>query len=530
MTYAATASGGRGASSARLVPAAGWVALLLGWEALARANAGSLVLAGPLDVMSHLVANVGLYARALAATLQSALLGFLLGNALAIALAALALLLPPAARMISALALVTFCLPLVATGPILRVLWGPGQGPQVTLAALAVLYTTFLATGVGLRAVPRDWLDLVRSYGRGRGAEIAHVRVRAALPYVLAGLRIAAPAAVLGAMVGEFTGAERGLGVLTVRAMGALDAPATWTCAALGAAVSIAAHAALGWTGRRLSPDPPPLLLAPPGGARPRSFLRRIGEAALAATAVLLLWQASMDAAGLSPFFAKRPLDVLAHFTTDAGAEARRAVLLGAFLETMAFAVPGLLAGLAAGAGLACLLVLVPPLAPPALALGVTARAVPIVATAPLLVLALGRGPVATVAIVALMTFFPTLIACLEGLRRTPGAVSDVFRGYAAGRWRLLVSARIPAMLPALFASARMAVPAAILAVTVAEWLATGRGIGALMALTASTSDYGMLWGATVLVAVAAVVGTAAVAALERRVLLTYAPEQLASA
>ena len=83
-------------------------------------------------------------------------------------------------------------------------------------------------------------------------------------------------------------------------------------------------------------------------------------------------------------------------------------------------------------------------------------------------------------------------------------------------------------MLPAFFAAARMNVPASVLAVTVVEWLATGNGIGSLMALSASQSDYDMLWSAVVLVAVLSSLGYVAVGWLERRVLVLYAPEQLA--
>ncbi|MEO0913687.1 MAG: ABC transporter permease subunit, partial [Pseudomonadota bacterium] len=59
------------------------------------------------------------------------------------------------------------------------------------------------------------------------------------------------------------------------------------------------------------------------------------------------------------------------------------------------------------------------------------------------------------------------------------------------------------------------------------EWLATGQGIGSLMALSASLSDYDMLWSAVLLVAVLSVIGYGLVSWLERRVLAIYAPEQL---
>jgi ABC-type nitrate/sulfonate/bicarbonate transport system permease component len=73
-----------------------------------------------------------------------------------------------------------------------------------------------------------------------------------------------------------------------------------------------------------------------------------------------------------------------------------------------------------------------------------------------------------------------------------------------------------------------MAVPASVLAVTVVEWLATGIGIGTLMAMSASLSDYAMLWSAIVVVTLLSAAGYAAVGAVERRVFRIYAPEQLA--
>ena len=138
-----------------------------------------------------------------------------------------------------ALALIVFCLPLVATGPILRVLYGPGEGPQVTLAALGVYYTTFVPLVVGLRSVPAGWLDFIASYGRGRVQAFLRVRARASVPYLVAGLQIAAPAAFLGAMVGEFTGADQGMGVLSIQTMRSLDVAGTWALAMIATAIAV---------------------------------------------------------------------------------------------------------------------------------------------------------------------------------------------------------------------------------------------------------------------------------------------------
>jgi len=106
--------------------------------------------------------------------------------------------------------------------------------------------------------------------------------------------------------------------------------------------------------------------------------------------------------------------------------------------------------------------------------------------------------------------------------------VRGVFDSYSASAWQMLVHARIPSALPAFFASARIAVPAAVLAATVAEWLATGTGIGNLMALSASTSNYNMLWSAVLALTCLSVAGHALVSVVERAVIARYAPEQLA--
>ena len=234
-----------------------------------------------------------------------------------------------------------------------------------------------------------------------------------------------------------------------------------------------------------------------------------------------------MDVLDLSPFFAKRPDDVFDALFLAPDAAAMRGALATALGETAVFVLPGYFAGLALGAALAILVVLLPWLAAVAMPVAVALRSVPIVTTAPLVVLLLGRGATGTIILVAVMVFFPTFVACLYGLRQAPGQVLDVFDSYAAGRISRLVHVRIPAMLPAFFAAARMSVPAAILAVTVVEWLATGRGIGSLMALSASLSDYDMLWSSVVIVAVLSVVGYAAVGTVERRILSVYAAEQV---
>lgn len=506
----------------------GFVAVVLVWELFARSLEGTFLLAAPSQVVMYIAGHYQLLGRALTVTLGNALAGFVIGNIAALGLAALALAWPASQRIVTGVALVVFCLPLVATGPILRVMFGPGNGPQIVLAALAVYYTTLIPVLVGLRAAPSGWFDLVRSYGRGRIAALGYIRIMACLPYLFAGLQIAAPAAILGAMVGEFTGAERGIGVLTIQAMRSLDVAMTWALGTIATGVAVAAYFGIGILARYILRDPPPMILVAPRTetARALGALRLFGGLAGVIGAVLLLWWGSIQIFDLNPFFVKGPGDIIRATLLDPDAPKTRARLGAALAETMLLLVPGYLAGLAVGAVVATIFTLLPRIAGVAMPLAIALRSVPIVTTAPLIVLFLGRGATGTIVLVAVMVFFPTLVACLHGLRQAPGQVIDVFNSFAANPLQRLVHVQIPAMLPAFFAAARMAVPAAVLAVTVVEWLATGIGMGTLMALSAAMSDYDMLWSTIVMVAALSALGYAIVGQIEARVLRIYAPEQ----
>lgn len=518
------------ASLGRVRVAISWVVVLAAWEVTARLLAERHLLGVPSGIVVKIVTNAEVYGRGLWFTTREAAVGYLAGNAAALALALLVVLVPRSERLVLRLALVVYCLPLVALGPLLRLVYGFGDGPQITLAALAAYYLTLIPLIVGLRAVPRSWIDLVAVYGRGRWTTLVTVRARAALPYLMAGLQASVPAAFLGALVGEFTGAERGLGVLSILALRSLDTDGLWALMLLSAVVSLAGYGLVSWAARRVTPEQPTVLLTPPGDARPGPWWWRAGRgvagAAVTLAVTLTAWTVLFEGFGLNPYFAKRPGQVWDWLVTATAAAQHRHELLVASAQTMVVAVPGYAFGLLLGVLLASSFTLSVRVRQALTPVAVALRCVPVIAVAPLLVAALGRGPLGTAVVVAVMTFFPTLVACLYGLRQLPGQVSDVFATYATKPLRVLLIGRLPAMAPAFFASARIAAPTALLAATVAEWLATGTGLGNRMAVDAATSRYTSLWASVVVVTGIALAWYALVEAVERPVLAVLAPEQ----
>jgi ABC-type nitrate/sulfonate/bicarbonate transport system permease component len=126
------------------------------------------------------------------------------------------------------------------------------------------------------------------------------------------------------------------------------------------------------------------------------------------------------------------------------------------------------------------------------------------------------------------MSFFPTLVNVLGGLRSARAEVLELLSVYNCSKLTVVRKARIPAALPSLFASARIAVPASVLGAVVVEWLATGKGLGNAILAGAFNARYGILWAAAAILCAVTMVGYWAVGVCERVVLKRYAPEQLA--
>jgi NitT/TauT family transport system permease protein len=114
-------------------------------------------------------------------------------------------------------------IPVVAIAPLLIIWFGPGLFSKILISALIVFFPVLINTIVGIRSVPEDLYDLMRSLQANRWQTFRFLEVPAALPVFLGGLRIGATLSVIGAVVGEFVGSDRGLGFLINVARGQYD-------------------------------------------------------------------------------------------------------------------------------------------------------------------------------------------------------------------------------------------------------------------------------------------------------------------
>ena len=128
-------------------------------------------------------------------------------------------------RILSPYIVASQAVPIVAIAPLLVIWFGFGWTSKVLVCALTIFFPMVVTTIVGIRSVSPDLRALMRSLQAGRWQTFAKLEVPASLPVLFGGFKVAVTLAVIGAVVGEFVGADRGLGFLINLARGTLDTP-----------------------------------------------------------------------------------------------------------------------------------------------------------------------------------------------------------------------------------------------------------------------------------------------------------------
>jgi NitT/TauT family transport system permease protein len=113
--------------------------------------------------------------------------------------------------------------PIIAIAPLLVIWLGPGVLSKILITALIVFFPILVNVIVGMHSVADDLYDLMRSFQATRWQILRFLEIPAAMPVFLGGLRVGATLAVIGAVVGEFVGADRGLGFLVNVGRGMYD-------------------------------------------------------------------------------------------------------------------------------------------------------------------------------------------------------------------------------------------------------------------------------------------------------------------
>ena len=206
----------------------------------------------PSAVAAKLAGDAPFFLREAAVTIAEATAGFALGTAVAFAIAAAMVRSRILERTLFPLAILVKLTPIVAVAPLFTLWFGFGSAPKVAIAALITFFPMVVNAFVGLRSADPQEVVFLETLGAQRGEIFTKLRVPSALPYLFSGARISLNLALIGAVIGEWTGADRGLGRVILVANANLDLATLFAAVLLLAAIGIAANALVGSAERRV--------------------------------------------------------------------------------------------------------------------------------------------------------------------------------------------------------------------------------------------------------------------------------------
>lgn len=190
------------------------VALLALWELAVRADLSlAQFLPSPSRIIQALSLNWGAIYDNTIPTLLETVLGLFVSTTLGLLLAVLLDLSSWSRRAIYPLLIISQTIPIVALAPLLIIWGGFDIGPKVVVVTLYCFFPIAVATADGLASAEPDLMKLLKSMGASRWQILWLVRLPGALPAFYSGLRIAVTYSITGAVVGEFVGAYKGLGI-----------------------------------------------------------------------------------------------------------------------------------------------------------------------------------------------------------------------------------------------------------------------------------------------------------------------------
>jgi NitT/TauT family transport system permease protein len=206
------------------IPILAFLVLLILWEIAIRVfHVREYIMPPPSQFLVRVYTDFPLLWKNLLVTARETLLGFLLATVISIPLALIIALTPPVERAFYPLIVFFQLIPKIAIAPLLIVWFGFGLFPKILLTFLLCFFPTLVSSMTGFKSIDPRVLYLTRSMGATRWQTFWYVRVPSALPYIFSGLAVSIVFASTGAIVGEFVGANAGLGYLLLRGTSYLD-------------------------------------------------------------------------------------------------------------------------------------------------------------------------------------------------------------------------------------------------------------------------------------------------------------------
>ena len=223
------------------------------WQALVWiTGAPHFILPSPLRVANALIHSREVIAENALVTLQEIIAGLILGTLLGVATAIQLTLSKTAERLMLPILVFTQAVPVFALAPVLTLWFGYGMASKIVMTVLIIYFPVTSAFHDGLTRVDRGLLDQAKIIGARPLQTLLRIQVPHALPSLGTGLRLAAVYAPIGAVIGEWVGASKGLGYLMLLANGRAKIDLMFASLIVLACLTVLLHTAIGVLSRQL--------------------------------------------------------------------------------------------------------------------------------------------------------------------------------------------------------------------------------------------------------------------------------------
>ncbi|HRP47476.1 MAG: ABC transporter permease [Trueperaceae bacterium] len=216
--------------------------VLLWWVVKQAYGWNDVILPSPGRVLGSLAKNSQLLTKHGLVTLQETVLGYGLAILIAVPLGVIIGYSWVVDKALSPILMGLNAVPKVAVAPLLIIWMGFGLEPKIAMVVLLSFFPIILGAASGIKATPDDLAEMMRSLDPSAAQMFLKLRLRAALPQIFVGLQVAIALAVIGAVIGEFAGATKGLGYLITVSGGTADTALAFAALVILSVISIALY------------------------------------------------------------------------------------------------------------------------------------------------------------------------------------------------------------------------------------------------------------------------------------------------
>lgn len=236
-----------------VVPLATAIALIVLWEAGVRVfGVPTYIAPAPSEVAATFVDKFPILMQNFWPTFIESVVGFVVGNLAAVLIAIAFVHSRQVERAFFPIAVFVNTIPILAIAPILVLIFGPGIVAKVVIAALICFFPTLVNMVRGLQSVSPQTLELARILSASKSEVFWKMRLPSSLPFLFSALKISATTSVIGAIVGEWVGADLGLGALIIDATFNFNSPLLYATVFMSSGLSVVMFALVVFAERRI--------------------------------------------------------------------------------------------------------------------------------------------------------------------------------------------------------------------------------------------------------------------------------------